>query len=576
MVSSAAFGSRAGSRLVGAALIMLASALIGCTGVVAVPSDEGPPTPRRFGSTGWQCDPDRVPATPLRRLSQQELERTLRVLVGDEVFAAAALDFMAIPPDVQGTHAEAFVHFHSEAHAEALLATSETLADAYVANRARLQRDGFVCIVDDPSAACVDRFVSEFGRRAYRRPLTEDEVASYRAMHAEAPDSEEGFARVIMRMLLSPELGFHVEVSGVAEGDVLRLDPHVVASRIAYRVLGTMPPDALLEAAGRGELATEDDVAREVRALLDDPVARARVIEFFESWLQLDHIPGVPDEPTVLAELERSGLRDAMMGELSTFLETELFEREVSYRALMTSPRAYATDPRVASILDVPVWDGVSEPPETGTERRGLLLRPAMLLTDVHATAPVLRGVFVRREILCGALTSPGADVVNSRLDDLDSFAPEEYSSREVIELLTGAEPCATCHREINPISFALEEFDRLGRFRTVETMFRDGEVIAEHPLDTVVAPNIEEGSARRIASAVELADAIADSTTGHACLVQRAFEFAHVRPLTEDDECQAERAYTRSFDEDAPLVEVYVDAVVSEAVLVRRMEGPQ
>ncbi|MEM9194433.1 MAG: DUF1592 domain-containing protein, partial [Myxococcota bacterium] len=504
-----------------------------------------------------------------------ELLRTLSDLLGETVFEEVAIAFGTFPQDDVGTHVERFAALHAVDHAEAMLNTGEAAAQAYLDNPDELSAMGFGCITDpDVNQDCIDGFIEGFGQRVFRRPLTAEERDAYGESFAAAPHAREGFIRLMMRFLSAPELLFHVEVAGELSANVLRLDAYAVANRISYLILGTMPPETLFAAAESGELDTLSGIETQVRALLEDPRAKEHIGRFFEAWLSVGEIPGVADEEGLLQGLDRGGLREAMLDELWAFVDAQLWGQQADLRTLLTAQRAYATDDRVASILGVSTWDGTGEPPATGAERAGLLLRPALLLSDVHSTAPIHRGVFVRRAVLCDDLPSPDSEIVNSRLEELEQLDPASIASHEQIAALTEVDGCISCHAHINPLAFALEDFDRLGRHRSVERVFEGAEVVAEHPLPADIAIEIDENAVVSVSSGAELAMAIAETEKAHACFVRRVFETTRTRRATVADQCQMGESFEQLYRGNGSLLDTFVANVVHQSIFTRKIEG--
>lgn len=560
--------------------------LPGCTGLIGdgAPADAhgpGGPDARPDGPLfpDGSCDEVAFVPTELRRLTRPEVEATLRDLVGDATFDEAELTFGSFPTDSVGAGAtEGFAPLHSAAHVDAMIATSDVIAETFLGpdGIAGAAAAGYPCVLEaEPTSQCAREFAAAFGRRAFRRPVTAEELTDLVSYFEETPDPREGLHRLMMRILASPQLLFHLEIDGREEdqddGSALVLDHYSVASRISYAVLGSMPTDRLLDAAEREELGTTDEVEAWVRTLLEEPRAKEHFAHFIESWLMVGEIEEASNDLASRSDIRQQGLREAMVEELETFAE-QLFFGGADYQTLMTSPATFAEDPRVAAIYEVPTYEPGEAPPESGTERGGLLLRAAMLLSAENTTAPILRGVKVRRQVLCEALPTPGNDVVNSRLDDLDDLDPREHTGREIIDDMTGDSPCNSCHQAINPIAFALDEFDQLGRFRTVEEVWVDDELIAEHPIDPGVDLQVDTGVALHVESAMELVTAIAESDRGHACFAQRLFEHVHLRAPTAEDGCQVSSVYERLRDGGGSLLDAYVATVAQEAILTRAL----
>ncbi len=555
--------------------LLLSSILSGCVGTV---SEDRPWRDGDLAVDTLRCDAPGAARAPLRRLTRRELSHTLRDLLGEEAFGALSLEFGVFPPDEVGAGSvDEFVPNHTAAHVEAMISTGERAAAALRAHPEALVSRGHGCILDAaPDDACVRDFVEGFGLRVFRRPLTEEEIADQIAFHREAPDAAEGFTRVMMRWLSSPQLLFHVEVDGEALEDAngapaLRLSPYAIANRLSYMLTGSMPDDATFDAAARGELDTLEGVEAHVHTLMASPEARETVSGFFEAWLALDETSGVPDDPALLDGLTAPGLREAMLAETLTYVDQMVWEEGADYRALMSSTAAYPQDDQVAAIYGVGTWRPGEPAPLAGPERAGLLLRPGVLLGEAHSTAPIMRGVFVLRQVLCGELAAPPTDIVNSRLDEVGEV--ETQPARDQIEALTGEQPCITCHARINPLAFAMQDFDALGRYRELERIFVDGELVAEHPLDTEVELELDDERVR-VDSGASLAHAIAESEVGHACFAERVFEHTRVRrPTSDADHCQNRRVARALREEGATLLDAFIANVANEALFTRRLE---
>lgn len=557
------------------ATLLLSIALTACVGTV---SEDRPWRDGDLDVDTLRCDAPGAAPTPLRRLTRRELAHTLRDLLGEAAFGELSLEFGVFPPDEVGAGSvDELVPNHTAAHVEAMVSTGERAASALRAHPEALLSRGHGCILDAaPDDACARAFIEGFGRRVFRRPLSEDELADQLAFYRDAPDPAEGFTRVMMRWLSSPQLLFHVEVDGDETEDAtgapaLRLSPYAVANRVSYMLTGSMPDDAMLDAAARGELDTLEGVEAQVRRLLETPEARETVRGFFEAWLALDETSGVPEDPALLDGLMAAGLRDAMLAETLTYVDQMVWEEGADYRTLMSSTAAYPEDAQVAGIYGVEPWRPGLPAPLAGPERPGLLLRPGVLLGEAHSTAPIMRGVFMLRQVLCGELAAPPTDIVNSRLDEVGELRTQP--ARAQIETLTGEQPCSTCHSRINPLAFALEDFDALGRHRALERVFVDGELVAEHPLDTAVELELD-GATVSVDSGAALAHAIANSEVGHACFAERVFEHTRIRrPASAADHCLNRRVTRAMLDDGASLLDAFVVNVANDALFTRRLE---
>ncbi|MFK7928942.1 MAG: DUF1588 domain-containing protein, partial [Myxococcota bacterium] len=160
-------------------------------------------------------------------------------------------------------------------------------------------------------------------------------------------------------------------------------------------------------------------------------------------------------------------------------------------------------------------------------ERVGLLSRPALVASGTHTTQPIHKGVRIRRHVLCGIVGNPPADL--GELPTVDDLASRRTQTEQLTE--RPGTSCVQCHRSINPLGYATESFDGLGRFRTTEAIFgEDGSVLATHPVDTSGAFRVTANDARSGTGVGELAERIVTSGAHHACLARVAVRHATSR----------------------------------------------
>jgi hypothetical protein len=169
-----------------------------------------------------------------------------------------------------------------------------------------------------------------------------------------------------------------------------------------------------------------------------------------------------------------------------------------------------------------------------------MLLRLAPLLSGQLSSSPILRGVYVRKRMLCDVLPSPDFSIISSRLEMFEAQDRTQVSTREAVTAITSEGACPTCHVQINPIGFTLERFDPLGQPRDEEIVFdATGEELARHAIDThVTAANLEPGLPSELDGAEALNSALAGSAKVRACVAERLYTHARLRPASEPDHC--------------------------------------
>ncbi|MEM9460722.1 MAG: DUF1592 domain-containing protein [Myxococcota bacterium] len=363
--------------------------------------------------------------------------------------------------------------------------------------------------------ACLTEFVESFGHLAFRRPLIDEEIASYTAVGlaaaADLDDFDYGVQTAIATFLQSPHFLYQVEVGEPTETPgVRRLSGLEVATRMSLLLTDTIPDAELLAQAEAGALDTEEGVREAAEALLMRPQARAALAEFFSEVYRLRDLPATPKDPTVFPEFSPS-LSAAMVQETLALIDDLAWEQDADFRELFDAPYTFV-DAELAAHYGLP------EPEQYGDEltrvtlpdeqRRGGLFGHAgllSLLAHVTTTSPTHRGKFLRQQIYC--LSIPAAP------GEVDTTLPtnEEWKTmRQRLEAHMSDPNCKGCHMLMDPIGFGLENYDGIGRFRTTE----NGEPIdAESELD-----------GQRFAGAAELGALVKAAPETSACLVRNLF----------------------------------------------------
>jgi hypothetical protein len=492
--------------------LALLSTLAGCTGEVA-PS--GVPSPSPVPS----CEEGGVGSAPLRRLTHDEYDRTVRDLLGDSSLPAARF-----PNDASPTG------FDNEA---ARLGVGPQLAEAYftaaeaIAGRAVAERLATIVPCDPASgeAACGARFVAELGRRAYRRPLTDDELLRLGELF-ESVRASLGFVKAVeiavTAMLQSRHFLYRVELAP-GPGPVVRLSDWEMATRLSYFLWGTMPDDALFAAAAAGRLRDEREIAAEVDRMLTDPKARVGVASFHAQWLRLGALETLNRDPVLYPELD-DGLRASLRDGTLRFVEDVVFDGG-GLDAMLLSETTFADD-RLAPIYGVAPTGGWQPVALDPSRRAGLLTEASILALGgkPREASVVLRGRFVRERLLCHDLPEPPAGV-----DTTLPAAMPGQSTRERLARHSTDASCAVCHELMDPIGFGLGHYDALGRWRDTD----EG-----GPIDSSGTVVGLAGADRSFDGARELAGVLAESEDVRRCYVEKWFTFAHGRSPETVDSC--------------------------------------
>jgi hypothetical protein len=320
-------------------------------------------------------------------------------------------------------------------------------------------------------AACAKRIVSTVARRAYRRPVTDRDIEVPLQLHAQAR-AEGGFdagIEVALRAVLtSPEFLIRIErdPAGAAPGSVYRVSDLELASRLSFFLWSSIPDDRLLETAERGRLRDQAVLDAEVRRMLADPKADALTTNFASQWLYLRNLAAVVPNLRIYPDFD-DNLRQGFRRETELFFQSIVQENR-SILDLLDAGYTFLNE-RLAKHYGVTNVYGdrfrrVSLP--TDSERRGLLGHGSILTVTSHATrtSPVRRGKWILENILGTPPPAPPADVPPLKENGSGAGAK---TMRELMAEHRSNAVCATCHRSIDPLGLALENFDAVGRWRT-------------------------------------------------------------------------------------------------------------
>ena len=319
---------------------------------------------------------------------------------------------------------------------------------------------------------CAKTILSTLARRAYRRPVTEEDVQPllefYEAGRA-GGSFREGVQRALAAILTDPEFLFRIERDphGVAPGTVYRLSDIELASRLSFFLWSSVPDDELLELAERGKLSDPLVLERQVHRMLSAPrAATALVNGFFSQWLEIRDLPRRKPNTNMFPEFD-GNLREAFQRETELFLTSQLVEDRM-VTELLTADYTFVNEPLARHYGVSGVYGShFRRVSLNDSARRGLLGQGSILTVTSYAnrTSPVVRGKWVLEKLLGAPPPPPPANV--PLLDD--SEAAQVTSIRERLEQHRRNPVCARCHVPMDPLGFALENFDPIGAWRTHE-----------------------------------------------------------------------------------------------------------
>jgi mono/diheme cytochrome c family protein len=318
--------------------------------------------------------------------------------------------------------------------------------------------------------SCAKKILSTLAHRAYRRPVTDEDLrpllSVYEAGRKER-DFEAGIALALRRMLVAPEFLFRIEhdPADVAPGTAYRISDLELASRLSFFLWSSIPDDELLDVAARGKLKDPAVLEQQVRRMIADSRSKALVDNFAGQWLYLRNMPGVQPDLEAFPEFDEN-LRAAFEQETELFLESNLRE-DRSIINLLNADYTFVNE-RLARFYGIPNVYGSQFRRVTfsGEERRGLLGQGSVLTVTSYAnrTSPTIRGKWLLVNVLGTPPPPPPADVPSLKEDNTRNG--KVLTMRERMEEHRANPACSGCHARMDPLGFALENFDGIGQWR--------------------------------------------------------------------------------------------------------------
>lgn len=403
---------------------------------------------------------------------------------------------------------------------------------------------------------CFDSFVRSFGRRAFRQPLTEAQVARYTKLILDVAttfdDPYEGMQAATTALLLSPNFLYRLERGQAVENSGFwQYTSHEIASRLAYFLTNSTPDETLLELADQDELRTSEAVRAQAERLLDGPAGRESVGNFANELFQLRLVSLRAKDPELFPEYDAE-LQQAMMQEVPAMFASVVFDRRASALELFTTRNTFVTKELGAVYgLEVETDDeDALVPAILPPERAGLLGTGAIL--SIYGSqkegSPTLRGKFVREVLLCQPMPAAPPDV-STVLEDPP--VGQTFTKRERLIMHQEQPSCAACHALMDPIGLTLESYDAIGRFRTTD---------AGKSIDL---SGSLDGTAFN--GGVELGQLLANRPDTATCMLRNLYRYATGHVETASEATVLETLNQRFTAGDYRLRDLMLDIVVSD-----------
>lgn len=385
-------------------------------------------------------------------------------------------------------------------------ATTDGALDAANYVSTRIEDFAKTKLTDDKRTDKLKVFLRQFAKLAFRKPITDDVEKLYigRPIESTANDIQAAAKRAVLLILKSPRFLYRE-----AAGDANQYD---VAAKLAFALWDSIPNQELHDLAAAGKLKTADDVRKQAEKMLSDTRAKARLRGFLHHWLKTDHARDAAKDAKKFPGFDATIVSD-LRTSLDLFLDDVVWSEKSDFRQLLLGDATYLNG-RLAKFYGAKLpEDAPFQKVEFEKGRRqGVLTHPFLMATFAYTgeTSPIHRGVFVARGLLGVGLKPP-----NEAFTPLAPDLHPTLSTRERVELQTKGVNCQSCHAVINPVGFALENFDAVGRYRETDN---------QKPVNPRGSFTTRAGEATAFNGPVELAKFVAGSEDAHRAFAEQMF----------------------------------------------------
>ena len=512
---------RIGTAGFGAAGVMAAALLLSsCT-----PAEMGA-APSSGGKSSAAAEAAGGPVG-MRRLTQKQYEQTIADLFGRDIIVGGLFE-----PDIRDGGLLAVGAGQVSVAASGVAQYNMTARN--IAAQVVDEKNRAVLVGCTPAAAnkaddaCARAFLSRVGKFLYRRPLSEAELQTRVAAAAEATKLRGNFylglETSLATLLVSPQFLFVQEHTVTDKSGTVRVDPYSKASRLSFFLWNNAPDDELLAAASRGDLDNPKGLAKQVDRMIASPRLENGVRAFFTDMLEFERYETLAKDSTLYPKFNFKVGEEEQEQTLRTITD-HLIARNGDYRDLFTTRNTFLTR-TLAAVYEVPLrsissgWQRYEFAPEAG--HAGILTHASFVSLHSHPgrTSPTLRGKALREALLCQKVPDPPGNVNFAIVQDTTN--PNFKTVRQRLNAHATEAMCTGCHKITDPMGLALENFDTVGGYRTMENGVK---IDTSGELDGV-----------KFTDAVSLGKAVRDSPSTTSCVVNRLYSYGVGRKPTKSE----------------------------------------
>ena len=493
---------------------------VGGTGVIQPPACVGT----------CVCMPGVPATTQVPRMTRLQYDTVVKELLGVTTLASASNQPPSSLLSEDSTGALTDIAWNG------YLSAAEKIATEVIASTTNKSK--FITCADATQATCLTDTIRAFGRKAFRRPLTDAEVTSFLRFRTLTPagTSNEIAESVLFAMLASPSFISLPELGETAEGTALKLTSHEVATRLSFLMWNSVGDAELNTAADGGLLTTGAQIKAQALRMLQSPKAGAVASAFHQAYAYIATATPWTNNTTHSLPGFTTASYTAAMAELDAFFQ-EVVVSGGTFADLYTSPVGFVTKDTAGIYGVTSTATTPTKMTLDATKRPGFLTRVAFLSTYAHDTtsSPLLRGAFITQRVLAIPVGDPppGASEMTP--------PPGNYKTmREAMETLTNVAPCNACHTtKVNPPGFVLERYNAIGAWQDTDAL--SGPINSTADVIFTTVPEVK----KTITSPAELMAEIAKTPNAQRAYAQSFLSFATGRVPNSMDTCTVDKLTT-------------------------------
>jgi hypothetical protein len=504
------------------------------------------------GGTPLSCNGPSVPGVPLQRLTQQQYINSVH-----DLLSLSSVPTLDLPSDDRpGAFRSNTLTPLTDINAQQYMAAATQLAALAMAKLP----GPLPCTATQVNAACITQFVDTFGKRVYRRPLTQAEQTAYATLVSTTNGSGDfttSAKLVIEAMLQSPNFLYRVELppANAQAGTPSLLSSYELATRLSYFLWNSAPDDALITAADADQLSMQTGLVTQAKRLLSDPRLKDATSSFLSQWLDLDNVATLAKDPKLYPNFN-TALATAMANEALDFGYYVITKGDGKLPTLLSAPYSILSQPLFSLYGIMPPAGYTSanalttQVPLDPTQRAGIITQPGFLAVHAHPnnTSPVLRGKVIRQNFLCQKMPDPPPNVNTTPPTPM----PGE-TTRQLFAQHESDPVCASCHTLMDPIGLGMENFDSIGTYRTQQ---------AGQTIDASGTVNSGGDITGNFNGALDLATKLSSSETVAQCVALQWLRFALGRTEATEDACSIQDIDTK-FDASSHDLNVLLTSIV-------------